>query len=381
MSSNVKPVLFQPIQVGDIQLKHRIVHAPTTRFRADADGIPSPLMVEYYAQRSSVPGTLLIAEATSIARKAGGFRNVPGIWSPEQIAGWKRVTDAVHAKGSFIYLQLCALGRGAYVEHLAPGDPYVSSSPTKLRTPMHMTAAPRTDDLPREMTVDEIKEYCELFAVAASNAIHKSGFDGVEIHGANGHLHEQFLMDSINRRTDAYGGSVENRARFTLEVIDAIVKSVGATKTAIRLSPWNTNQESGMADPKPTYSYLVKEIGARHPELSYIHLVESHHSATGDAQSNDFIREIWGNRRLISAGGYSEDREKGMRIAEEKGDIIAYARAFIANPDLPYRLFHDIPLLTGDGTKYYVYGSSDPSGYTDYAFHFTKYGKAMSLGA
>ncbi|KAJ7706926.1 hypothetical protein B0H17DRAFT_972881 [Mycena rosella] len=383
MSSNLKPVLFQPIQVGDIQLEHRIVHAPTTRFRADIDGVPSPLVAEYYAQRGSVPGTLLIAEATFIARKAGGFRNVPGIWSPEQIAGWKQVTDAVHAKGSFIYLQLWALGRCAYVEHLAPGDPYVSSSPTKLGTPMHMDSAPRTDALPREMTVDEIKEYCELFAVAASNAVHKAGFDGVEVHGANAYLPEQFLMDSLNQRTDAYGGSVENRARFTLEVIDAIVKSVGATKTAIRLSPWNKKQESGMADPKPTYSYLVKEIRAQHPQLSYIHLLESHgdDSATRDAESNDFIREIWGNRRLISAGGYSDDREKGFRVAEEKGDIIAYSRAFIANPDLPCRIFHDIPLLTGDRAKYYTYGSSDPSGYTDYSFHFTKYSKAMSVGA
>ncbi|KAJ7485334.1 hypothetical protein FB451DRAFT_1337587 [Mycena latifolia] len=364
-------VLFQPIQVGDVQLKHRVVHAPTTRFRADSNHVPTPIMTEYYAQRGSTPGTLLITEATLIARKAGGFRNVPGIWSSEQIAAWKQVTEAVHAKGSFIYLQLAALGRSAYVEHLAPGDPYVCSSPKKLESIFHIGGAPRPDAVPRAMTVDEIKEYSELFATAASNAVHKAGFDGVEIHGANGYLLEQFLMDSINERTDSYGGSVENRARFPLEVVDAIAGAIGATKTAIRLSPWNTRQESGMADPKPTYSHLVTEIRNRHPELSYIHLFEPDGVTPGDVRSNDFIREIWGTRRLISAGGYSDNRERGIRAAEEKGDIIAYARAFIANPDLPHRLLHDIPLLKGDYTKYYVYGASDPSGYTDYAFHFT----------
>ncbi|KAJ7078064.1 NADH:flavin oxidoreductase/NADH oxidase [Mycena epipterygia] len=370
-----KPVLFQSIQVGDVQLKHRVVLAPTTRFRSGVDHVPSPIMAEWYTQRGSAPGTLLIAEATFIARKAGGFRNVPGIWSPEQIAAWKKITDGVHSNGSFIFLQLWALGRRAYIEYLAPGDPLVSSSPKVVKSPMHQDAVPRTDDVPREMTLDEIKEYTELFAVAASNAVHKAGFDGVEIHGANGYLPEQFLMDSINSRTDSYGGSVENRARFPLEIIDAIVGAVGPTKTAIRLSPWNT-KESGMADPKPTYAHLVTEIRDRHPKLAYIHLMEPPQSDDATI-SNDFIREIWGERALISAGGYSDTRESGFRAAEEKGDIIAYSRAFIANPDLPCRLLHGIPLIKGDGSKYYVYGSTDPAGYTDYPFHFTDLNKPV----
>ncbi|KAJ7512704.1 FMN-linked oxidoreductase [Mycena galericulata] len=360
-----KPTLFQPIQVGDVQLQHRVVLAPSTRFRANADGIPNPLMAEYYAQRGGVPGTLLIAEASPIARKAGGFKRLPGIWSPEQIAGWKQVTDAVHAKGSFIFLQLWALGRAAYVEYLAPGDPYVCSSPKKLTTAMHRGSEPRLDHVPRAMTVEEIKEYSELFAVAASNAVHKAGFDGVEVHAAYGYLPEQFLMDSINERTDEYGGSIENRARFTLEFMDAIVAAVGAPKAAIRLSPWNKLQDSGMDDPVPTYSYLVKELRDRHPDLGYLHVIED----TVTSKSNDFIREIWGSRPLISAGGYSDDRQSGLRAAEEKGDIIAYSRAFLSNPDLPCRLFHDIPLVKGDGAKYYTYGGA--SGYTDYGFHFT----------
>ncbi|KAJ7678896.1 NADH:flavin oxidoreductase/NADH oxidase [Mycena polygramma] len=366
MSSKL-PALFQPIQVGDVHLKHRVVLAPSTRFRSTFDGIPSPIMAEYYAQRGSAAGTLLIAEATFIARKAGGFRNVPGIWSPEQISAWKAITDAVHAKGSFVYLQLWALGRTAYVEHLAPGDPFVSSSPKKIETPMHPDATPRTDDIPRAMTVEEIKEYVDLYAIAAANAVHKAGFDGVEVHGANGYLPEQFLRDTINERTDAYGGSIENRARFTLELMDAIVAAVGPTKAAIRLSPWRRAFKD--TDSKPQYSYLVKELRDRHPDLSYLHVIEDYSDVPNPAASNDFIREIWGKRPIISAGGY--DRESGIRVAEEKGDIIAYSRAFIANPDLPCRLAHGIPLLEGDGGKYYTYGTDDPSGYTDYAFHFT----------
>ncbi|KAJ6531879.1 NADH:flavin oxidoreductase/NADH oxidase [Mycena capillaripes] len=398
-----RPALFQPIQVGDVQLRHRVVLAPSTRFRSTDDGIPSPIMVDYYAQRGSTPGTLLIAEPAFIARKAGGFRNVPGIWSPEQIAAWKKITNAVHAKGSFIYLQLWALGHTAYVEHLAPGDPYVSSSPTKIETPMHRDASPRADRVPRAMTIDEIKEYVELYAVAAANAVHKAGFDGVEVHGANGYLPEQFLMDTINQRTDEYGGSIENRARFTLEVMDAIVAAVGPTKTALRLSPWcHRKPELRMAEPKPQYAYLVKEIRDRHPDLGYLHVIEDYY-VPGDvtAGTNDFIREIWGNRPLISAGGYGDDRERGIRAAEERGDIIAYSRAFIANagvifecnwassadhfllvqPDLPCRLRHGIPLVKGNGAKYYTYGSSDPSGYTDYAFHFNSLNTAVSAGA
>ncbi|KAJ6615112.1 FMN-linked oxidoreductase [Mycena sp. CBHHK59/15] len=368
------PVLFQPIRVGEVELQHRVVFAPSTRFRANEAHVPLPIVAQYYAQRGSAEGTLLIAEAAFIAEKAGGFRNVPGIWTPEQIASWKTVTDAVHAQGSFIYLQLWALGRSAYVSHLAPGDPYVSSSPKKLETVFHQYADPRPDDIPREMTVEEIKEYSKLFATAASNAVHKTGFDGVEMHGANGYLLEQFMMDSINERTDSYGGSVENCARFTLEV-----------RTAIRLSPWNTKQGSGMHVPKPTYGHVVREILTRHPDLSYIHVVEPPEAVdplhvSSERPSNDFIREIWGERPLISAGGYT--RQNAIRAAAEKGDLIAFSRAFIANPDLPCRLVHDIPLVKGDGSKYYVYGSDDPSGYTDYKFHFTHLAnKAVAVSA
>ncbi|KAJ7364122.1 NADH:flavin oxidoreductase/NADH oxidase [Mycena albidolilacea] len=366
--STTRPALFQPIKVGDIELKHRVVLAPSTRLGATKDGTPTPQMIEYYAQRAHAPGTLLIAEPAFIAQKAGGFIHVPGIYSPEQIAAWKQITDAVHAKGSFIFLQLWALGRTAYPEHLAPGDPFVSSSPKTTSTPFHRGSTPRTADSTRSYLP------LQLFATAASNAVHKAGFDGVEVHGAHGYLPEQFLWDTVNERTDEYGGSIENRARFVLEFLEAIAAAVGEQKTAIRLSPWRHRyqSDSSMTDPKPTYSYLVKEIRDRHPNFGYMHVIEDYGVPEGmEPASTDFIREVWGDRPLISAGGYSDDRDRGFRVAEEKGNIIAYSKAFIANasPDLPCRLFYGIPLINGDSGKWWLYGTSDPAGYTDYPTH------------
>ncbi|THU79515.1 FMN-linked oxidoreductase [Dendrothele bispora CBS 962.96] len=377
MSSATTSKLFQPITVGDVTLKHRVVMAPLTRFRADAKHVPLPIVKEMYAQRASTPGTLLVTEATFIAPRASGYDHVPGIWSDEQIAAWKEVTEAVHANGSFIYLQLWAIGRTAYANSLAKEDPsytVVSASDIPL------SDRPTTDPKPRPLTIPEIKEYSTLYAQAASNAVHKAGFDGVEIHGANGYLVDQFLQDVSNKRTDEYGGSVENRARFALEVVDAVAKAVGPKKTAIRISPWNNFQDMKMADPKPTFGYFVSELKKAHPTLAFIHVVEPR--AKGfevvdipeEEESNDFIREIWTSpetetanaRRLISAGGY--DRQTAIEVAEKKGDLIAFGRLFIANPDLPYRIQHDVSLTKPDRTTFYVPNSSDPKGYTDYPF-------------
>ncbi|KAJ6581851.1 FMN-linked oxidoreductase [Mycena capillaripes] len=359
------PKLFQPTLVGDIELSHRVVFAPTTRFRADKNHAPLPLVAEYYEQRASTSGSLLISEATYIAARAGGYPHAPGIWSDEQITAWKKVTDAVHAKGSYMYLQLWALGRGATVATLVEeglSDAYVSASdvPISGRKP------------PRPLTVDEIQEYVQLYATAASNAVHKAGFDGVEIHSANGYLLDQFLHDRSNIRTDAYGGSVENRTRFPLEVVEAVVKAVGQKKTAIRVSPWGTYNDMHFDHPKPTYTHLVTQLRDHYPELAYLHVVEPRVDGTEtlevikDGYSNDFIRDIWGNRRLVSAGGYT--RETALAVAEEKDDLIAFARPYIANPDLPYRLIHDIALAVGNRALYYAPGSVDPKGYTDYPF-------------
>ncbi|KAJ7437462.1 hypothetical protein B0H11DRAFT_2294323 [Mycena galericulata] len=365
--------LFQPIRLGDITLKHRIIMAPLTRIRADKNHVPLPHVREYYEQRASVPGTLLITEATFIAARAGGYDNVPGIWSDEQIMAWKQVTDAVHAKGSFIYLQMWALGRAARPGDLSredPSLPFVSASDIPLRE------RPATEIRPRALSIPEIHEYVKLYATAASNAVHKAGFDGVEIHNANGYLLDQFVQDVSNVRADEYGGSPENRSKFSLEVLDAVVAAVGPKKTGIRMSPWNRFQNMGMEDPRPTFAYLVSQIAQRHPDLAYIHLVEPRvdssvtRDSVPDGWSNDFLREIWNSpgsdRRFISAGAYT--RALAIEYADTRNDIIAFGRPFISNPDLPYRLLHDIPFNAYDRRKFYAPGSLDPKGYTDYPF-------------
>ncbi|EPS98169.1 NADH flavin oxidoreductase/NADH oxidase [Fomitopsis schrenkii] len=358
MSLQAVPKLFQPIVVGNHALAHRVVLAPLTRGRADADGVPSPHAVTYYAQRAVVPGTLLISEATFIAPFAGGFQGAPGIWSEAQVEGWKRVTHAVHEKGSRIFCQFWALGRGADPDQLdAAGLPYVSASDIKLST------STRT---PRPLTIQEIKEYFDAYANAARNAV-RAGFDGVELHGANGYLIDQFLQDVSNHRTDAYGGSIENRARFALEVIEVIAKAIGPERTAIRLSPWGDVQDMRMKDPRPQFSYLVSQIAQQHPRLAYIHVVEPRVSGFTDreplpGETNDFIREIWAPRPLISAGGHT--RESAFEFAE-KGDLVAFGRFFISHPDLPLRLAKNLPLVKGNRETYYTQGTE---GYIDYPF-------------
>ncbi|KAJ7272592.1 hypothetical protein B0H12DRAFT_1292307 [Mycena haematopus] len=346
------PKLFQPTQVGDIQLAHRVVFAPATLYRVDDTHTPVPLVAEYYGQRASTPGSLLITEATLIAQQAGGARNTPGIWSEEQISGWKTVTERAHAKGSLIYLQMWALGRAVQADILAKENSICVSS-----SDIPLPGGPK----PRPLTVNEIKEYTEMYAQAAINAVHKARFDGVEIHGANGYLIDQFLHPGSNFRTDAYGGPCR-----------AVVNAVGQKKTAFRISPWGTWQEMHFDDPLPTYAHLVTEFRNLYPDFAYLHVVEPWANGDGSAtdvkehQSNDLLREIWGNKPFISAGGYA--RASAIAAAEEKGGLIAFARSYIANPDLPYRLVHDIALTVGDRSLYYVLGSVDSKGYTDYAF-------------
>ncbi|KIK68700.1 hypothetical protein GYMLUDRAFT_36189 [Collybiopsis luxurians FD-317 M1] len=367
-----KAALFHPAQVGNMGLKHRVVLAPLTRFRVNAAHVPHPIVKEHYAQRGSVPGTLLITEATLITHQAGGYAHVPGIWSDEQIARWKEVTEAVHAKGSYIYLQLWALGRTA-----VPGKPGVEPDfPYDFVSASNISMSPEDPQKPRPLTKDEIKQYSQWFATGAKNAVERAGFDGVEIHGANGYLVDQFFQDVSNDRSDEYGGSPENRARFPLEVVDAVAKAVGAEKTAIRISPWSSFQGMRMKDPRPTYRYFVQELKKAHPKLSYIHVVEPRVDGIEiredllEWENNDFIREVWtqeGNARwFISAGGH--DRAIAIQTVEEKGGLAAFGRAFIANPDLPYRLEHDIPLNKADRNTFYVPNGSGPEGYTDYPF-------------
>ncbi|THV01992.1 NADH:flavin oxidoreductase/NADH oxidase [Dendrothele bispora CBS 962.96] len=356
--------LFKPVKIGGLNLNHRVVLAPLTRLRMTPTEAPVPELVkEYYTQRAGTPGTLLITEATAIALKAHGLSGAPGFWSDEQIHGWKEIVDAAHAKGSFIYLQIFAMGRLASRTVLQTRDP---SFEVIGAGDIPLTGG----DIPRPLRLEEIREYVELYAQAAKNAVEKAGFDGVELHGCNASLIEQFLQDVTNNRTDEYGGSVENRARFALEVVNAVSKAIGVEKTAIRLSPWSTYSEMGMKDPISTYTYLVERLRDLFPGLAYLGVIEPRAKGENfeerelnEGESNDFIREIWSPKPLIFAGGYT--RETAIEKAGNENTLIAFGRHFIANPDLPIRLEKNLALNAYDRSTFYVGG---PKGYTDYSF-------------
>ncbi|KAG6852875.1 hypothetical protein C0991_008455 [Blastosporella zonata] len=371
MSTAVVAQLYQPIKIGAATLSHRVVLAPLTRFRATKSHVPVVHLVkEHYAQRARVPGTLLITEGTYIDIRAGGMANAPGIWNDEQIAAWKEVTDAVHSHGSSIYLQLWALGRVAETAVLAS---YGTPQPYPLVGPSEKPVASQEGPPPRALTLDEIQEYIGYYARAAHNAVHLAGFDGVEVHGANGYLIDQFIQDVSNIRTDAYGGSVENRSRFALEVVDAVVNAVGPERTGIRLSPWSEFQDMRMKDPKPQFSHLVTSLRDAHPSMAYIHVVEGRINGSGDRdqethESNDFLREIWGDRPYISAGGHTE--ETAIKMAERGNELVAFGRYYISNPDLPLKLKHHVKLEPYNRDTFYVAGDRPDAhiGYTDYPF-------------
>merc|ERR1711939_1113390 len=352
--------LFEPLRIGTMDLHHRLVMAPLTRFRAEDDThVPLPFVSTYYAQRAAVPGTLLITEATFISHRAAGYANVPGIYSRAQIEAWRSITSAVHAKGSYIYCQLWALGRTADAAK-AEGIEIVSSSANALDS---------AHAVPKEMTRDDIKQFVSDYAQAARNAI-EAGFDGVEVHGANGYLIDQFTQDTCNTRTDEYGGSIENRSRFGLEVTRAVVDAVGADKVGIRLSPFSSFQGMKMDDPIPQFTHLIK--GLKELKLAYIHVVESRVSGNADIESTekiDFALDVWGKTSpVLVAGGFRPDSAKRAVDEEYKDQDIAivFGRYFISTPDLPFRIQKGIDLTPYDRESFYIPKSE--KGYTDYPF-------------
>lgn len=361
--------LFKPLKVGNLNLHSRVAMAPLTRFRADDDHVPLPMVAEYYAQRASVPGTLLVTEATIIHPQNGGYPNIPHIHNQAQIDAWRKVTDAVHKKGSYIYLQLWALGRVANPQQAEKEGITITSSSALALDKDHAT--------PKALTIEEIKETVGRYAQAAKNAI-AAGFDGVEIHGANGYLIDQFLQDTVNQRTDEYGGSVENRSRFAYEVVEAVVNAVGADRTAIRLSPFSTFQGMHMTDPIPQFSDIITKLGEF--GLAYVHLVESRVSGNADVESSDKLDslvDLWDGPLLI-AGGYKPDSAKNL-VDEEyrnKDVVVVFGRYFISTPDLVFRLKEGIELNAYNRDTFYVPKSAD--GYTDYPFsnEFLKSGSA-----
>lgn len=368
MPATIVPQLFQSIKVGPVFLLHRVVLAPLTRFRnTKATNVPIlPMTKVYYTQRAKVPGTLLITEGTMVGPQAGGYDNVPGVWSDEQIGAWKEITDSVHAAGSFIIMQLGAIGRVASPSVLEANNP-----PLPLVGPSNIPATGHAN--PRALTVDEIQEYIQLFARAAENAVHRAGFDGVELHGANGYLLDQFLQDTSNDRTDKYGDSVENRSRFMLEAVDAVARAVGPERTALRLSPWSKFQDMGMKDPVPQYTHLITTLSEAHPSLAYIHVVEPRINGDVDREhaaheSNDFIRALWKGRPYVTAGGYMA--QSAIAAAERGSELVAFGRYYISNPDLPLKLKANAALTHYDRKTFYVPGEREDAhvGYTDYPF-------------
>jgi N-ethylmaleimide reductase len=366
------PSLFSPLRIGPYQLRHRLVMAPLTRMRAEKPSLaPRPLNTEYYAQRAT-PGGLIIAEASPIAATGFGSPGVPGIYSEQQIKGWREVVDAVHAKGGVIFLQLWHVGRVSHSSFQPGGVLPVAPSAVAISEALKTSTADgkvTTYETPRALETAEISGVIDAYRQGAENAL-KAGFDGVEIHGANGYLIEQFLQSHTNFRTDQYGGSIENRTRFLMEVTQAVIDVWGADRVGVRLSPYGVANDSGEPDPMPLYSHAIKSLDPL--GLAYLHFVEPRSSGAGRAEVNHqnvpsamvLFRPMW-SRVLISAGGFTGETADAA-IAAGHADAIAFGRIFISNPDLPRRLQHGFALTPYNRATFY---GGEAAGYTDYPVH------------
>jgi N-ethylmaleimide reductase len=365
------PHLFSPLDVGPYRLQHRVVMAPLTRMRADRSSFaPRALNAEYYRQRAT-PGGLIIAEASPVMVTGRGNPATPGIYSDEQVRGWRGVVDAVHAKGGLIFLQLWHVGRVSHSSFQPGGALPVAPSavPITGKGMLAMTADGKVVpyETPRALETGEVEDIVEAFRQAAGNA-KEAGFDGVEIHGANGYLLEQFLQSHTNLRTDRYGGSIENRARLLMEIAQAAVGIWGADRVGVRLSPYGVANGSGEGDPMPLYTYVIKTLDKL--GLAYLHFIEPRSSGAGRAEVNHqnvpsamvLFRPLW-RGVLISAGGFTGEAAD-TAIAQGHADAIAFGRIFISNPDLPRRLQHGFPLTPYNRATFY---GGEEAGYTDYA--------------
>lgn len=350
--------LFEPYKLGAVTLTNRTVMAPLTRNRAVAGFVPNPLAIEYYGQRASAG--LLITEASQVSQQGQGYQDTPGIYSKEQIAGWRKVTDRVHERGGHIYIQLWHVGRISHTTLQADGGAPVapSSVPAKSKTFVGGTFADVS--APRALELSEIPGIIDGFKRASANAL-EAGFDGVEIHGANGYLLDQFAKDGANKRTDAYGGSIENRARLMLEVSKAVAAEAGANRTGIRISPVTPANDISDSNPQPLFDHIVDQLNAL--KLIYIHVIEG---ATGGPRDNapfdyDSLRKRFSGT-YIANNGY--DFKLATEVLEKnKADLIAFGKPFISNPDLVERLKLGAPLNDFDKNTFYGGGAK---GYTDY---------------
>lgn len=343
--------LFDPIQIGDLTLPNRIIMAPLTRCRASPGRVPNTLMAEYYTQRANAG--LILSEATSVTPMGVGYPNTPGIWSEEQVEGWKLVTNAVHNAGGRIMLQLWHVGRISDPSYLDGKTP-VAPSPIAAKGHVSLVRPEKSFETPRALTKEEIEQVIEDYRKGAENA-KKAGFDGVELHGANGYLLDQFLQSSTNHRDDEYGGSLENRARLMLAAVDAAISVWGPSRVGVHLAPRMDAHDMGDANPLETFTYVASELGKR--KIAFI-CTREHFKAPAITPA---IKKAFGGTVIIN-----EQMTKEMAndlIEQEIGDAVAFGRWYIANPDLVSRLAKDAELNPLDPMT--MYGSG-PKGYTDY---------------
>lgn len=354
-------VLFTPYELRSLKLKNRCVMAPLTRNRATkGTDAPNDLMAQYYAQRASAG--LIISEATQISQQGQGYVWTPGLYTQAQVEGWRSVTKAVHDAGGLIFNQLWHVGRISHVSLQPNGAQPVSSSSIRANAQTFIESGFADVSDPHALELNEIARVIEDYRLAAENAKH-AGFDGVEIHAANGYLIDQFLRDSVNKRTDIYGGAVENRARFALEVIDAILKVWDKAHVGIRLSPVTAFNDISDSNPELIFTYLVSELDKR--GLAYIHVIEGETGGSRDDVPFDFLalRKAF-QGAYIANNGYT--RELAIEaLKENRADLIAFGRPFIANPDLVERLEKNTPLNQLEASTLY---GGDAKGYTDYPF-------------
>ena len=352
------PSLFDPIDLGEISSPNRILMAPLTRGRSNRDAVPTPIMAEYYAQRAAAG--LIISEATGISREGLGWPNAPGLWNDPQVEGWKLVTDAVHQAGGRIVAQLWHMGRLVHSD-LGGGQP-VSSSATTAPDLAHTYEGKKPYELARAATEADIARIVRDYASAARNAI-RAGFDGVQIHGANGYLVDQFLRDSANHRTDRYGGSIDNRLNFVTEVIEAVAGAIGIGHTGIRFSPNIYSQGVEDSDPIPLYTALAKRL--EELKVPWIELREAYQptsaGAVPTAPVSPAMRPHYSGKIIVNS---DYDGPSGQeRLNDGVADGIAFGRAFLANPDLVERIRHGAPLNEPDSSSFYWGGAE---GYVDY---------------
>lgn len=357
--------LFQPLQLGALKLPNRIVMAPLTRMRAAAGAVPTALMAEYYRQHATAG--LVITEGTAVSTQAQGYPSAPGIYTPEQVAGWRIVTDGVHRLGGRIIMQIAHNGRGSLAvyneDRSLPVAPSAIRYVGKVYTPAFRPLDPET---PRALETEEIPVLVDTFATAAKNAM-AAGFDGVELQGANGHLIDQFLCDGSNKRTDRYGGPINARASFLMEIVEAVGGAIGPSRLGVRLSPYGRYGGISDTDPVALFTHVIQELGRR--QIAYVHLIEALGSEIGvtdtlnaNAPNNAALFRHVFSGPLISAAAYTP--ESGAAAIEQgQADAIAFGRLFIANPDLVARIERGAALNAPDRSTFYGGGAH---GYTDY---------------